>query len=460
MPQLLVASAFSATPIIPNTAAIIEKVSTSKIYDNIYTLNIFNNFTFYDELFSQIDKNTNVIKYCLQELQDKNLPLSLQNQLYIASMTRTLMRHTEFLLITEKSSTRFYTNQESCSTISSAQLVSTLAMTSTDIHKSNIFTYTLEPTPDNIALLTQSRETSYELKLIRENIDEMIVNNISAQNFYDQLKNTIHESILISESTLMQIYYQNVSLTSNLLNIINIYDILKYNNKTFNEVWQMISEISNFSCQEHEKGRITSIEIPLITGIDLVTSLFQATPIILLDHTLQLKSPQTWIVGNINEPTYLLNNESFFQHCHPKNDIFLCKFPPKYNPSQDPCINALLTKAKIYRSCELQLFFQATCISQTMGYNKSIFAHFCPFAKRSWILPIKRASTSTQFIQLTNMQILLLNNSNTEVISAPIHHNNILPLLALGSIAITAMCYLTAWACVLYKSFHPHFIAH
>lgn len=460
MPQLLLASAFSATPIIENTAAIIEKVSITKIYDYIYILNIFNNFTFYDELFSQIDKNTNMIKNYLQEFRDKNVPLSIQDQLYIASMTRTLMRHTEFLLIVEKSSTQFYTNKESCSTMSSTQMHSTLAMTSTDIYKSNIFTHTLEPTQDNLALLAQAHEISYNLKLIRMNIDEFNVHNTTTQNLYDQLKTIIHESILISESSLMQIYYQNVSLTSNILNIINNYEILHYKNKTFDEVWQMITEISNFSCQEHNQGRITSIEIPLIIGNNPIASLFQATPIILLNQTLQLKAPQTWILGDLNKPLYLLDNESFLQHCFSKNDIFLCKFPPNYKPIHDPCIYALLTKESIYRSCELQVFFHATCISQTMGYNKSILAHFCPLAKRSWILPIKKTNTSTKFIQLTNMQILLLNNSNIEVTSTPTHRSNILPILAIASIAITSTFYLTAWACVFYKSLYPNYLAH
>lgn len=272
------------------------------------------------------------------------------------------------------------------------------------------------------------------------------------------MKTIIQDSIHISESTLMNVYHQNISLSSNIL---NSYDVIRYEETSFDKVWAMISLISNFSCLQHNEGHIISLNIPIIFRYNIELSLLQPMPIILNDKTTQLTYNPIWILGNVANPTLLLNYSTVFQYCYYINNIYLCQYLPQADTQQNPCIRHLLIFKELLQTCSIYSYSQTSCISKTIGFNNQTFAHICQFGRKSWLLPIKITKTPRKFIQLTISydNINNLNRSAIHITTNSSNNHHLLSIVVISAIVLTSAFYLTAWACILCRTFIPQYYA-
>lgn len=454
---MILSSVFSTTTILQNTAAIIEQVSPAKIYDDIYTLNIFTNFSFFDQLFHQLDKNINNIRACLLEYKDKRISYDHQQQLYISSMTRNLIRNHELLKILFQTYTNFYVNYENCSSISIAQMNHEFETITTDFYTSNIFVHLIEPTNDNKIMMLQLKATASIIKNIREKLFEFNLGNIPKASLYSQFKSVLHETIYNSDLIINQINKNDNVLSKIIQKTMHDYDIIHTNEDSFNLNWKIIAEISEFTCLEYKDGKKFSINIPILTTNTITLSRLQSAPIILNDHTLEILFPSTWILGDIHHPIHIYSDQDFNMYCHKRNNLFVCKPPPQESLNTHSCIYYFLKTSEVFDSCNISISYQTTCISRIIGYQNKTFIQVCQFSHRSWILPLDHTTSLDKFIQLSisvEQADYLYNDTETQKLTVS-HQNTFLLYFILTSIGVTTTFYLISWACVFLQASRP-----
>lgn len=459
--HFFLSSVKTTMPILKNSAAIIEQVSPTKIYESVYQLNIFLNFSLYDQLFLQLDKNVYNIHARLIDLKDKQIITLGQKRLFISTMLRNLLRNHQLLKTLFQSSSELYSNNQHCSSISTDQLNIRLQAHSTDLFCSNTFVHTINPSHENLVLLNNSKDLFLRLKNINNAVYEFDTPQMSKEFLYNELQNIILEATHISDLLILEIHINNMSIAKNIANTLTSYDVIRSNNKTFETLWKLVSEISKFNCDEHSQGKIFSISIPIITSNSLTTSYFQPLPIVLSEQTIVLLIQPFWILGDREDPFQLLTIEEFSQNCYFQNNQFLCKnkFPKSINT--DTCAYKFLTTSTIINTCRFNIIISTQCISEFIGHNETMFMQICSLDENSWIQPMSNINaTNITQLRISAEKISHIHKSFFQHNTRPAQNHKTISMVIITIIAFTSTFYMIAWICMLCKSLFPQYFHH